>query len=74
MIVNFDLFGPSSLDIMIYTFTKTTDWVTFHAVKQEVLLQIGEVITRHGAQIAFPTQTLHLASTPPTQQPEPAHD
>jgi len=74
MIVNFDLFGPSSLDIMIYTFTKTTDWVTFHAVKQEVLLQIGEVITRHGAQIAFPTQTLHLASTPPAEQPEPAHD
>ncbi|MBB1075168.1 mechanosensitive ion channel family protein [Rhodoferax sp. 4810] len=74
MIVNFNLFGPSTLDIMIYTFTKTTDWVMFHAVKQEVLLQIGEVINRHGAQIAFPTQTLHVASTPPTQAPDPGHD
>ena len=70
MIVNFNLFGPSSLDIMVYTFTKTTDWVTFHAIKQDVLLQMGEIIHRHGAQIAFPTQTLHMACTPPTQAPD----
>lgn len=60
MIVNFNQFGASSLDIMIYTFTKTIDWVAYHAIKQDVLLQIGEIIERHGAQIAFPTQTLHL--------------
>lgn len=60
LIVNFNQFGASSLDIMVYTFTKTVDWVTFHAVKQDVLLQIGEIIARQGAQIAFPTQTVHL--------------
>ena len=37
MIVNFNQFGASSLDIMIYTFTKTIDWVTYHEVKQDVL-------------------------------------
>jgi MscS family membrane protein len=35
-------------------------WTTFHHVKQDVLLQIGQIIERHGAQIAFPTQTLHM--------------
>ena len=45
---------------MVYTFTKTTIWVEYHAVKQDVLLKIGEIIARHGAEIAFPTQTLHL--------------
>lgn len=60
MIVNFNQFADSSLDIMIYTFTRTTQWVLFHEIKQDVLLKVGEVIERHGAQIAFPTQTVHL--------------
>ena len=60
LIVNFNQFGASSLDLMVYTFTKTTVWVEYHEVKQDVLLKIGEIIERHGAQIAFPTQTLHL--------------
>lgn len=59
MIVNFNQFGPSSLDIMVYAFTKTTVWVDYHRVKEDVLLRMGEIIAAHGAQIAFPTQTLH---------------
>ncbi len=68
LIVNFNQFGASSLDIMIYTFTKTTVWVTFHAVKQDVLLKIGQIIEQHGAEIAFPTQTVHLAGQGQTPQ------
>lgn len=60
LIVNFTTFGPSSLDFFIYTFTKTKDWVHYHAVKQDVLLKVAGVIDRHGAQIAFPTRTLHI--------------
>jgi MscS family membrane protein len=61
LIVNFNQFGASSLDLMIYTFTRTKVWTEYHHVKQDVLLKIGRIIERHGAQIAFPTQTLHLA-------------
>jgi len=64
LIVNFNTFGPSSLDILIYTFTKTKNWVEYHEVKQDVLLKIADIIARHGAEIAFPTQTLHLAAQP----------
>ena len=46
---------------MIYTFTHTRKWVEYHGIKQDVLLEIGRIIERHGAEIAFPTQTLHLA-------------
>jgi MscS family membrane protein len=59
LIVNFVRFGASSLDIMIYTLTRTTDWVECHRVQQDVLLRIGEIIRGHGAEIAFPTRTLH---------------
>lgn len=72
LIVNFTRFGASSLDIMIYTFTLTRDWVQFQAIKQDVLLQIGRIVARHGAEIAFPTQTLHLAGGgQPQPRPEP---
>ena len=60
LMVNFNQFAPSSLDFFIYTFTKTTNWVKYHAVKQDVLLQIITIIEKHGAEIAFPTSTLHL--------------
>lgn len=61
LIVNFQAFSASSLDIMVYTFTKTINWVAFHEVKQDVLLKISQVIEEHGAEVAFPTRTLHLA-------------
>lgn len=60
LIVNFLAFNASSLDIMVYTFTKTTQWVRFHEVKQDVLLKISDIIEGYGAEVAFPTRTLHL--------------
>ena len=60
MIVNFDSFAPSSLDFFIYTFTKTTNWVRFHEIKQDVLLKVLKIIGDEGAECAFPTSTLHL--------------
>lgn len=64
LIVNLNQFGDSSVNLMVYTFTKTTVWVKYHEVKQEVLLSIAEIIEQHGASIAFPTTTLHVASLP----------
>ena len=60
LIVNFNSFAPSSLDFFVYTFTRTTNWVKYHAVKQDVLLKIADIIGRHGAEIAFPTSTVHV--------------
>jgi len=60
LIVNFLAFNQSSLDIMVYAFTKTTQWVRYHEVKQDVLLKISDVIESHGGEIAFPTQTLYI--------------
>ncbi len=61
MIVNFNSFAPSSLDFFIYTFTKTTNWIEFHQVKQDVLFKVNEIIEKNNAEIAFPTSTVHLS-------------
>ncbi len=63
-IVNFDRFAASSLDILIYCFTKTIVWAEYHEVKQDVLVKTMEVITSHGAEIAFPTSTVYLMNEP----------
>ena len=74
LMVNFNQFAASSLDFFIYTFTKTTDWVEFHRIKQDVLLKIAAIISAHGAEIAYPTSTVHLAPSVPSSvaQDEPA--
>jgi MscS family membrane protein len=63
MMVNFNKFGASSLDFFIYCFTHTTSWVEFHEVKQDVMLQIADIIKANHAEIAFPTSTIHLADS-----------
>src|SRR5690554_1563074 len=81
MIVNLLGYGTSSLDIMLYTFTKTTQWVRFHEVKEDVFLKINEIIESHGAQVALPTRTLHMpnglqvsSGDEVTRREEPGHD
>jgi MscS family membrane protein len=60
-IVNLLQFSSSALDIMVYTFTETTQWIKYHAVKQDVMLQIAAIVAAHGAQIALPSRMLHMA-------------
>ena len=59
-------FAPSSLDFEIYTFTKTTDWVKFQSIQQDVFLQVLKIIKDHKAECAYPTTTFNL----PTSDPE----
>ncbi|MCB1682990.1 MAG: mechanosensitive ion channel family protein [Pseudomonadales bacterium] len=60
LMVNFVEFGASSLDFFIYTFTRTTVWTEFHAIKQDVLFRVAAIIEKNGAEVAFPTRTLMI--------------
>jgi MscS family membrane protein len=60
MIVNANAFAPSSIDFFIYTFTRTTNWVRYHEIKQDVLLKILDIVSANGAEMAFPTTTVHV--------------
>ncbi|MCP3688947.1 MAG: mechanosensitive ion channel, partial [Gammaproteobacteria bacterium] len=69
MIVNFNKFSDSSVDFFIYAFTKTSKWIEYHSVKQEVMLKVANIIEANQAEIAFPTSTLHLASPVQLERP-----
>ncbi|GGC02791.1 mechanosensitive ion channel protein MscS [Marinobacterium zhoushanense] len=58
-------FGPSSLDIMIYCFTHTTDWGRYLEIREDVMLRIIDIVDELGAEIAFPTTTVHLQGQVP---------
>ncbi|MBN3560601.1 mechanosensitive ion channel family protein [Aliamphritea spongicola] len=60
LIVNLNSFGASSLDFFIYTFTRTTDWVQYHEIKQDVLSRVIDIVQSNEADFAFPTQTVHI--------------
>tara|TARA_B100000900_G_scaffold410440_1_gene428239 strand:+ start:75 stop:1145 length:1071 start_codon:yes stop_codon:yes gene_type:complete len=58
--VYFKSFSASSCDFFIYAFTITKDWEEFLKIKQSVLLNIAQIISKHKAEIAYPTSTVYL--------------
>ncbi len=74
--VRFVDFNNCSLDIEIYAFILTTEWLEYLAVKEDIYLKIMELFEKCGASFAFPTQTLHLNNDSPAdnEKVEMAHD
>lgn len=64
IVVAFDQFADSSINFIIQAFSKATRLAQFHAVKQDVLLKVSDIVARHGAEMAFPTRTLYLHQPP----------
>lgn len=64
LMVHFNAFNQSSVDFFIYCMTHTVNWQKYHAVKQDVLLKISDIVAQHGAEMAFPTRTLKISQAP----------
>jgi len=68
-LVNFTDFAPSSLDIMVYCFTTTTNWGEYLDARQDVCLKIMDILEEMGLQIAFPSRTIYLEQKEGDMQP-----
>ncbi len=62
--IHLNNFGPSSLDILVYVFFKVPNWSEELRQRQNFMLQVIRLANELGVEFAFPTQTLHHASTP----------
>lgn len=62
LLVNFANFGPSSLDFLIHCFTESIAYSDFIVIQEEIFFSIMKIIKSHGAEIAFPTTTVHLSN------------
>ena len=62
--VRIDSFNDSSIDIMIYCFTKTTNWGEWLVVKEALAYQIKEIVEGAGTGFAFPSRSLYVEAMP----------
>lgn len=65
MLVNFNNFGASSLEIFVYAFTSTTRWDEYMQIREELLLEFMRRFEALGLKFAFPSQSLYIESLPP---------
>ncbi|MGB0747445.1 MAG: mechanosensitive ion channel family protein [Magnetospiraceae bacterium] len=68
--VRIDRFSDSSIDIMLYCFTRTTNWGKWLEIKEQLAYRIMEIVEGAGAGFAFPSQSLYI-ETVPGERPEP---
>ena len=71
-----DSFGASSIDVMLYCFTKSTEWGEWLRVKERLAYRVKEIVEGHGAAFAFPSTSLYVENLPfgtPEQFPLPGH-
>ena len=64
LMVNFDTFGDSSLNIFIYTFTQTANWAKYLEISEEIHLKIMEIVEKNGSGFAFPSQSIYVEQLP----------
>ena len=57
-------FGASSIDISLYYFTKTTNWVEWRSIVHENILEFKRIVEGEGAAFAFPSQSIYLETLP----------
>lgn len=67
--VRIDSFNDSSIDIMLYCFTVTTNWGEWLLIKEQLAYRIKEIVEGAGSGFAFPSQSLYL-ETLPSEAPE----
>lgn len=67
--VRIDRFNDSSIDILVYCFTKTTKWGEWLIVKEELAYKIMEIVDKAGTGFAFPSTSLYV-ETIPSERPE----
>jgi MscS family membrane protein len=58
--VRFADFGQFSLDIGVRIYALTRDFNEFHAIREDVLLRMSEIVRNSGSSFAFPSQTLYM--------------
>ncbi len=67
ILVHFNAWESSSLNLQVYCFTKTTVWQDYLDIQQEIFLEIANIVKANNADFAFDCTTLYPA---PNLKPE----
>jgi len=64
LLVNFESFGDSALNLFIYTFTRTANWDKYLDIREDIHYKIMQIVEENHANFAFPSQSIYLEQTP----------
>lgn len=64
LFVHIDSFGASSIDIMVYCFTRTTVWAEWLAIKEALAYAVKDIVESAGTGFAFPSQSVYIETLP----------
>ncbi|MBC5774480.1 mechanosensitive ion channel family protein [Pontibacter sp. KCTC 32443] len=75
-VVRFQTLGASSKNIMVLYFVESMDWNEYVNIKEEIIYKVVEIVERHGAEFAYPSQTVYFQqpSLNSKPAPHPIHD
>ena len=59
ILVNFNEWDSSAINMMVYCFTKTTVWKDWLDIQQSIFLEIAGIVQNSGADFAFDCMTLY---------------
>ncbi len=62
LLVFLDNYGESSIDILVYCFSKSVDWAEWLATKEDVLCQISSILDKNNLEFAFPSESIYLSN------------
>lgn len=65
VMVYLDEFGSSSIDILIYCFSRSVIWAEWHEVKEDVMFKIADILKANDLEFAYPTMMIHQAENSP---------
>jgi len=60
LLVNFESFGDSALNIFIYTFTSTANWARYLNIREDIHFKIMKIVEDNDASFAFPSQSIYI--------------
>ena len=63
-LIHVDSFNDSSIDIMLYCFTRTTMWTEWMRVKEALAFRVKEIVESAGASFAFPSSSIYVETLP----------
>ncbi|MEA2099250.1 MAG: mechanosensitive ion channel family protein [Campylobacterota bacterium] len=59
LLVYLDQFSDSSINILVYCFTKSVDWEEWLQTKEDVMHRIMEIFERNNLEFAFPSLSIY---------------
>jgi MscS family membrane protein len=58
--VRFDEFGTYSLNVKVFAYIRSRDWLNYRAIREDINLRVMDIVDEAGTGFAFPSQTTYF--------------